>query len=127
MISISYVLDQIPKSYIQKFHLSRFDKTIRILPQEETIGTVFEIPLMGSLERDGFEKTLLYLTEGSCILEKKSISYDEEYHLVSGKLAVHGTFVDTVSYCDGRHDGLESMITDTLVESCKVKKVERKR
>lgn len=126
MISITYILDQIPKAYLQQFHLSNLEKMVRILPKEDALGVVYEIPIQGSLERDGFEKSLLYMTTGSCILEKEKIPYDQNYRLIFGKMATHGSFVNELSYYDGRQDEIESTTTNSLIESNKTKRIERR-
>lgn len=126
MISITYILDQIPKAYLQQIHLSNLEKIVRILPKEDAVGVVYEIPIQGSLERDGTEKSLLYMTTGSCILEKEKIPYDQKYRLIFGKMTTHGSFINELSCYDGRQDEIESTMTNTLIERDKIKRVERR-
>ena len=105
----------------EKFILNKIQRReYTLLPTSIAIGIVFEIPICGNLEEDGFERSFIYLPKGSSIKKHPHVSEIEKYTLVKGSLKIEGEPVSS-DICDlGCSHGIDTVDTDTIVETCKI-------
>ena len=110
-------------SYNSVYIALQFSKgNYQILPIEIAEGEVYKIPIEGSLDEDGYEKGLLYITKGSSIKPHVHTNDVEQYTLQEGTLSINGVPTDINRCYIGESHQIDPVDEPTIIKTLKISK-----